>query len=121
MAKRIVLTLLVTAILIVNNLRDIDTDRQVGKITLAVRIGRRGTRLEYTLLMLIAYAVPLVIYLLGLVGPWFWLPWLSLPLAVWLVRYVGRTTGRPLNQALKRTGQLHLVFGLLFAASLWLG
>jgi 1,4-dihydroxy-2-naphthoate octaprenyltransferase len=112
---------LVTDILVVNNLRDIDTDRQVGKITLAVRIGRRGTRLEYTLLMLIAYAVPLVIYLLGLVGPWFWLPWLSLPLAVWLVRYVGRTTGRPLNQALKRTGQLHLVFGLLFAASLWLG
>jgi 1,4-dihydroxy-2-naphthoate octaprenyltransferase len=111
---------LVTDILIVNNLRDIDTDRQVGKITLAVRIGRQGTRLEYTLLIVVAYLVPLVVWLQGLVGPWFWLPWLSLPLAAWLVRFVGRTTGRPLNLALKRTGQLHLVFGLLFAASLWL-
>jgi 1,4-dihydroxy-2-naphthoate octaprenyltransferase len=111
---------LVTAILVVNNLRDIDTDRQVGKMTLAVRVGRQGTRLEFTLLVALAYLVPLVVWLLGLVGPWFWLPWLSLPLAVTLVRFVGRTIGRPLNQALKRTGQLHLVFGLLFAASLWL-
>jgi 1,4-dihydroxy-2-naphthoate octaprenyltransferase len=46
---------------------------------------------------------------------------LSLPLGVWLVRYVGRTEGRPLNQALKRTGQLHLLFGVLFAAAMWLG
>ena len=112
---------LVTAILVVNNLRDIDTDRQVGKITLAVRIGRAGTRLEYSLLVLIAYAVPLIIHQAGMVGSWFWLPLLSLPLAVWLVIFISRTTGRPLNQALKRTGQLHLVFGLLFAASLWLG
>ena len=48
-------------------------------------------------------------------------PLLSLPLAVWLVGYVNRAEGRPLNQALKRTGQLHLLFGVLFALSLWLG
>jgi 1,4-dihydroxy-2-naphthoate octaprenyltransferase len=54
-------------------------------------------------------------------GAWWWLPLLSLPLAVWLVRFVSSTEGRPLNRALKRTGQLHLLFGLLFAAALWLG
>jgi 1,4-dihydroxy-2-naphthoate octaprenyltransferase len=112
---------LVTAILVVNNLRDVDTDRQVGKITLAVRLGRQATRLEYAALVLGAYLFPLLLSLQGLIGPSFWLlPWLSLPLGVWLVRYVGRTQGRGLNQALKRTGQLHLLFGLLFALSLWL-
>jgi len=112
--------LLVTAILIVNNLRDINTDRRVGKRTLAVLLGPRGTRLEYTACLTLAYLVPLVIWLLGLVGPWFWLPWLSLPLGIWLVRFVGRGTGRELNRALKRSGQLHLLFGILFAVSLWL-
>jgi 1,4-dihydroxy-2-naphthoate octaprenyltransferase len=112
---------LVTAILIVNNLRDIDTDRQVGKMTLAVRLGRRGTRLEYAAGVAIAYLVVLGIGLAGMVGPWWWLPLLSLPLGMWLVRYVSRTEGRPLNQALKRTGQLHLLFGALFAIALWLG
>jgi 1,4-dihydroxy-2-naphthoate octaprenyltransferase len=112
---------LVTAILIVNNLRDIDTDRRVGKMTLAVRLGRGGTRLEYAVCVASAYGVVVGVGLAGMAGTWWWLPLLSLPLAVWLVRFVARMEGRPLNQALKRTGQLHLLFGLLFAAALWLG
>ena len=112
---------LVTAILIVNNLRDIDTDRRVGKMTLAVRLGRRGTRLEYALCVAVAYAIVVGIGQAGMVGAWWWLPLLSLPLGIWLVRLVSRTEGRPLNQALKRTGQLHLLFGVLFAAALWIG
>ena len=112
---------LVTAILIVNNLRDIDTDRQVSKLTLAVRLGRRGTRLEYGLCVAVAYAVVVGLGVAGMVGGWWWLPLLTLPLAIWLVRFVSRTEGRPLNQALKRTGQLHLLFGLAFAIALWLG
>jgi 1,4-dihydroxy-2-naphthoate octaprenyltransferase len=112
---------LVTAILIVNNLRDIDTDRRVGKMTLAVRLGRRVTRLEYALCLAVAYAVLLGIGLAGMIGAWWWLVLLSLPFAVWLVRFVSRTDGRPLNQALKRTGQLHLLFGVLFATAMWVG
>ena len=112
---------LVTAILVVNNLRDIETDRRVGKTTLAVLLGQRGTRIEYLLLVAVAYAVVLGLGLGQMVGAWWWLPLLSLPLGVWLVRYVGRTEGRPLNLALKRTGQLHLLFGVLFALALWLG
>jgi 1,4-dihydroxy-2-naphthoate octaprenyltransferase len=112
---------LVTAILVVNNLRDIDTDRKVGKRTLAVRLGRQGTRLEYLGLVSAAYLVILGLGLVRMVGFWWWLPLLTLPLAVWLVRYVSRTEGRPLNLALKRTGQLHLAFGVLFAAAMWIG
>ena len=112
---------LVTAILIVNNLRDIDTDRQAGKLTLAVRLGRRGTRLEFELCVAVAYAVVVGLGVTGMVGGWWWLPLLTLPLAVWLVRFIHRTEGRPLNRALKRTGQLHLLFGLLFAIALWVG
>ena len=112
---------LVTAILVVNNLRDIDTDRRVGKRTLAVLLGRRGTRVEYALCLVVSYGVVVVLGLSGMVGIWWWLPLLSLPVAVWLLRFVGRTEGRPLNQALKRTGQLHLLFGALFAAAMWLG
>ena len=112
---------LVTAILIVNNLRDIDTDRRVGKMTMAVWLGRRGTRAEYVACLVVAFAVDVGIGLAGLVGAWWWLPLLSLPLAFWLARFVGTTEGRALNRALKRTGQLHLLFGILFAAALWLG
>lgn len=112
---------LVTAILIVNNLRDIDTDRIVWKRTLAVVLGRSGTRVEYTLCVLVAYGVVLGLGVQGMVGGWWWLPLASLPLAAGLVWFVSRTSGRPLNLALKRTGQLHLLFGVLFAAALWVG
>lgn len=112
--------LLVTNILVVNNLRDIETDRAAGKRTLAVRIGRAGTRLQYILSVTVALLVPLVS---GLVHRdlWLWLPLLTLPLAVRLVRTVVATSDGPgLNRALKHTGQLHLVFGILFAIGLWL-
>jgi 1,4-dihydroxy-2-naphthoate octaprenyltransferase len=109
---------LVTAILVVNNLRDIDTDRVTGKHTLAVRLGRRATRLEYLLLLLVAYAVPLTSWLMLGVPRFFWLPWLSLPLAIHLLRLVFTAEGRPLNAGLAGTGKLHLLFGILFAASI---
>lgn len=109
---------LVTAILVVNNLRDIDTDRATGKHTLAVLLGRGGTRAEYVLLLAVAYLVPLAGGLAGGASPWFWLPWLTLPLAISLVRRVYTVEGRPLNLALRDTARLHFLFGILFSASL---
>ncbi len=121
LAASVPVGLLVTNILVVNNLRDIDTDRAVGKNTLAVRLGRRRTRLQYALSVLVAFLVPLIVHLSGGIGWWFWLPWLTAPLALPIVRTVASATDGPtLNLALKRSGQLHLLFGLLFAASLWL-
>ena len=109
--------LIVTAILIVNNLRDIENDSKGGKHTVAVRLGERNTRMEYLLCMLGAYVVIPVAAWLGLV-PWFsLLAWGSLPLAIKSTRVVFRERGRPLNAALAATGQTALVFSLLF----WLG
>lgn len=113
--------LLATAILIVNNLRDIETDRAAGKRTMAVRIGPKATRAQYALFVLGAYAVPVILWLTGLISGYFWLPWLTLPLAIRLARsMLSQTSGPALNGVLKQTAQLHLLFGLLFAGSLLL-
>ncbi len=110
--------MLVTAILVVNNLRDIDTDRQAGKHTLAVRFGREATQLEYSILVLGAYLVAALLWLGGANSAWAMLPWLTLPLGLRLVREVWRGEGGPaLNRTLRRTAGLHLVFGILLAAS----
>lgn len=109
---------LITAILVVNNLRDIRTDNAVGKKTLAVRLGEGGTRWEYTLLVAGAYLTSFTITLLIVASPWVLLTWLSLPLGFSLVRDIWRHSGRPLNRALARTGQLTLLYALLFALGL---
>jgi len=108
---------LVVNILVVNNLRDIETDRRAGKRTLAVRLGPAATRIEYALLLAIAYLTPPLLWLAGQLSPWAFLPWLTLPLAWQLVRQTRRHTGRALNATLAGTARLELLFGLLFAAS----
>ena len=109
---------LATAILVVNNLRDIATDRVPGKRTLAVRWGERGALTEYVLLLAVAYAVPLVLFLRRSTSVAVFLPLLTVPLAVRLVRAVLRERGRALNPLLARTAKLLFLYGLLFAAGL---
>jgi 1,4-dihydroxy-2-naphthoate octaprenyltransferase len=123
---------LITAILVVNNLRDIPTDTEAGKRTLAVVLGERNTKLEYALLLAAAYLVPV-----GLAAFW-WvevsptgnrmgpdalivaLPLLTLPLAWSLLGKVwGFGERRELNLVLKGTARLSLWHGLLFAFGLW--
>ncbi len=109
---------LATAILVVNNLRDVRTDRAVGKRTLAVRFGESGARAEYAGLVILAYLVPPAMWLGGVAGGWVMLAWLSAPLAwpLWLL--VSKQEGRILNKALGGTARLELVYGLCFAAGL---
>jgi len=109
--------LIITAILVVNNLRDIESDRKAGKHTLAVRMGEQGTKIEYILCVAIAYLILIPAAWAGLI-PWAALiAWLSLPLAIQATRVVLMQKGRPLNAALAKTGQTALAFNLLF----WLG
>jgi len=112
---------LTTAILVVNNLRDIPTDAAAGKRTLAVVLGARATTVEYALLLSAAYAVPVGLALTGR-GIAALLPLLTIPLAAPLLRIV-RTFAEPrrLNPVLKGTARLALVHGLLFAIGLAIG
>jgi 1,4-dihydroxy-2-naphthoate polyprenyltransferase len=110
---------LATAILVVNNIRDIDTDRRTGKRTLAVRIGREAARRLYVGLVAVAY-LALVVTLAANGGPW-WaiLGFLSAPLALHPARAVmTRTDGPALNGALAGTGALLGAFSLATSAGL---
>ncbi len=106
--------LLATAILVVNNLRDVDTDRRAGKRTLAVRIGRARTRRLFVAIVVIALVMPLAIW--PALSPWVLLAALAAPLALPLLRTVsGAADGPALNAALAGTGRLLGVFSLLLA------
>jgi len=114
LAASVPIGLLTTAILVVNNLRDIHTDRTAGKHTLAVRLGAGWTRREYTLLVGLAYLAPILLAAAHLAPVWGLLAWLSIPKCVQVWRIVQTQTGKQLNQALAGTGQVELLFGLLF-------
>jgi 1,4-dihydroxy-2-naphthoate polyprenyltransferase len=111
---------LVVAILVINNLRDIETDRLVGKRTLAVRLGERGARVEYVVMVAAAYLVGTLLVVLGIAPAWTLLCWGSAPLALNLVRFMYNVSGKALNLALAETGRLVLVYGVLFAVGLLL-
>lgn len=113
--------MLVTAIIVVNNLRDAPTDRKAGKRTLAVIFGERFARTEYALLVLGAYLVLPVVWMWGGASPFSLLAWLSLPLALPLLETVGKASGKALNAALRGTARLHMLFGALLALGLLLG
>jgi len=109
--------LLIVAILVVNNLRDIHTDRASGKNTLAVRLGAQGARQEYLLVVLLAYLITFLQALSGMGSFWLLLPALTLPLAAELIVFVYKNEGKALNRALARTGQLVLYFSLAYSAA----
>jgi 1,4-dihydroxy-2-naphthoate octaprenyltransferase len=125
-----------TALIVVNNLRDVSTDVKVGKRTLAVRFGRSFARAEYAVLLAVSFLVPLVLAALELRGPGLlgtlgqgllgWggqgvlLSWLALPAAVGPLRTVFTAEGPALNGALHGTAKLQLVFGLLLCGGLLL-
>ena len=113
--------LLAAAVLVVNNLRDVDTDRRAGKRTLAVKLGRERTRELYAAVVYGAYLLTTVTWLFSGLAPWLLLPWLTLPVAAPVVRLVrNRNDGPSLNQALAKTGILQLAFCCLLAAGLLL-
>jgi 1,4-dihydroxy-2-naphthoate octaprenyltransferase len=109
--------LIITAILVVNNLRDLENDRKAGKHTLAVKFGEQGTKIQYVLCMLIAYLILIPAVLSSLIPPFSLLAFASLPVAIRATKVVLTQRGRPLNAALAGTGQTALAFGLLF----WIG
>jgi 1,4-dihydroxy-2-naphthoate octaprenyltransferase len=109
--------LLIAAILVVNNARDIDTDRRAGKRTLAVRLGRERTRTLFAVMVAAAFVTSWVPWLAGALSPWLLLTAAAAPMAYGVVRTV-RThlDGPSLNAALAHTAKLALLFCLLLCA-----
>jgi 1,4-dihydroxy-2-naphthoate octaprenyltransferase len=111
--------LLASAILVVNNVRDMETDRRAGKRTLAVRLGRERTRMLYAAMVAGAFITALLPWPLGDLDPWLVLSWAAVPLAVPLIKTVRtRTDGPSLNGVLAGTGKLQLVFCVLLSAGI---
>jgi 1,4-dihydroxy-2-naphthoate polyprenyltransferase len=113
--------LLAAAILVVNNIRDIDSDRRASKRTLAVKLGRANTRWLFAAIVYGAFLLAPITWIFGPLKPWLMLTWLALPLATALVRIVRtHTDGPSLNGALARSGMLQLIFCVLLSAGLLL-
>jgi 1,4-dihydroxy-2-naphthoate polyprenyltransferase len=113
--------LLASAVLVVNNVRDLETDRRAGKRTLAVRLGRERTRMLFAAMVYGAFLLAPITWIFGPLDPWLLLPFLAIPLAALVVRTVrARADGPSLNEALARTGQLELVFCVLLCAGILL-
>jgi 1,4-dihydroxy-2-naphthoate polyprenyltransferase len=113
--------LLSSAILVVNNVRDIDTDRRAGKHTLAVKLGRERARVLFTAMVVLSFAAPVVILAFGGLTPWLLITLAALPLAVPLIKTVSsRSDGPALNGALAGTGRLLAVFSVLLSAGVLL-
>ena len=107
---------LATAILVLNNLRDVDTDAAAGKRTLATRIGRERTRHLLLAISVAAFAMPVAAVVARLAGPATLLTLLAIPIVAAPVSTAFRSTAGPdLVAALKRMAGGELVFALLFA------
>lgn len=107
-----------TVILVLNNLRDFKQDAKARKMTLVVRFGEQFSRWEITMLLFVPFMLSSMWVLLG----YSWaavLPWISLPIAIILVRKIWVITGRDINQYFALAALLHLTFGLLLSVSFW--
>ncbi len=118
LALSVPIGLLAAAILVVNNIRDIETDRRAGKRTLAVKLGRRRARGVYAALIVLPLLLgPISITVPGLAGAWLVL--FVTPGIVSLIRTVStRSDGPALNSALAGTGALLAVYSALLAGGL---
>lgn len=106
--------LLVMAILHANNLRDFDTDKQIGKTTVAGLIGRKASRVEFSILMIGTYVSLTALVLLNILPAWSLIAAITLPVAIKGLKIAVSTwDAKQLNQVLGLTALLHLSFGVL--------
>lgn len=111
---------LITNILVVNNYRDIKEDREANKKTLAVLMGRIFTRWQFILLMILSYLTSIILDLRFNFSYWIYLPFITIPLSVILIKMLYTLEGEELNKTLELSAKFAGLFGLLFSISLML-
>jgi 1,4-dihydroxy-2-naphthoate octaprenyltransferase len=109
---------LTTNILIVNNYRDIEEDREANKKTLAVLLGQVFTRWQFILLLILCYFVSFVLHLYFNYGLWIFLPYITLPITFILIKMIFTFKGEELNKTLELTAKFAGIYGLLFSIGL---
>ena len=113
--------MLAAAVIVVNNYRDLDNDRVVGKRTLAVQAGRKWSQVEFVALLALPYPLLLGLAITSHAGWWLLLPASSMPMAAWIAkRFLTEAPGHGFNRILADTAQLQLIFSCLLAVALLL-
>lgn len=110
--------LLITAILVVNNYRDYNSDLKAGKKTLAVIMGKRLTRVYFIAIMLVAYGTTVLFFIAYKINQWYLslIPLISLPISIYIIKLMYKIDSGPgLNNVLASTARLSLIFSLLFS------
>ena len=111
---------LITNILVVNNYRDIEEDRAVGKNTLSVKMGKKFTRYQYLVFVVLSYLILFIVYFTFKQSIYIFLPFLTVPMAIKLIRMIFTYQGEELNKTLELTAKLSAIYGLLFAVGILL-
>ncbi len=106
---------LITNILVVNNFRDIETDRVAGKNTLAVLLGKKFSLVEYISLVLLSFVTPAILFFSFNVSVWIFLPYLTIPLAFKLIKMMTTLSGSELNKTLELSAKFSMLFGVLLS------
>lgn len=109
---------LITNILVVNNYRDVEEDREANKKTLAVILGREFSRWQFIFLILISYATSFILYFYFNYSLWIFLPFATLPLAILLIKMLYTLTGEALNKTLELSAKFAGFYGLLLSIGL---
>ena len=106
---------LITNILIVNNYRDIEEDKIAGKNTLAVLLGKEFSRYEYIFFILVSFFIPFLLHFKYDFTIWIFLPYITLPVAITLVKMIYIFTGPQLNKTLELSAKFSALYGLLLS------
>jgi len=112
---------LASAILVVNNVRDHETDRIAGKRTLPVMFGRTFGVIEYAVLLIVAFASAYAMVWFRYVSAWALISYLTLPIAIVLFLHVRKYRGPVLNHTLAQTAKLLFLFSALFSMGVVVG
>ena len=113
-----IMGMLSNAILVVNNLRDVDTDKLSGKRTLAVRLGKYFSKIQYSLLMLLPFILPIYLWWISENEISLLLTVFAIPLSFHLIKQIFSLTGSDLNLVLSRTARFLIIFTVLLSTGL---